>query len=82
MALDGVADLMQGSAFSMCLEKDIMAVARRVVPSPDIYERWSTLLSILDRDFRYNGYDEVAEAVSLENMRDPVAAYLFTIVMA
>ncbi|KAF9923458.1 hypothetical protein BGZ65_008865 [Modicella reniformis] len=82
LALDGVADLTRESDFSTFLDMDILAVARRVPPSPDIYERWPTLQPILDRVFLSNGYDEVAEAVRSENMRDPVAAYLFTIVMA
>ncbi|KAI1313035.1 hypothetical protein EDD11_002740 [Mortierella claussenii] len=82
LALDGIADLTQESAFSAYLEKGILGYARRVAPSPDIYERWPTLLPILDRVFRSNNYDEVAEAVRTENMKDPVAAYLFTVVMA
>ncbi|KAG0043075.1 hypothetical protein BGZ83_011874 [Gryganskiella cystojenkinii] len=38
--------------------------------------------SIRDRVIRSNNYDKVSEAVRSESMKDPVAAYLFTIVMA
>ncbi|KAF8954366.1 hypothetical protein BGZ46_002941, partial [Entomortierella lignicola] len=38
--------------------------------------------AILDRVFQSSSYNGVAEAVRSEDMRDPVAAYLMTIVMA
>ncbi|KAG0315200.1 hypothetical protein BGZ99_007608 [Dissophora globulifera] len=82
LALDEIADLTSESAFSASLEKNILAIAKMAPPSPDIYERWLMLRSILDRVCVFNRYDEVAKAVRKESMKDPVAAYLFTIVMA
>ncbi|KAG0343618.1 hypothetical protein BG004_005139 [Podila humilis] len=82
LALDGVADLMQDSEFSRSLDKNVMTTARRTDPPPNIYERWPTLLPVLDRVFRSNSYDDVAKAVRSEDMQDPIAAYLFSVVFA
>ncbi|KAF9934268.1 hypothetical protein FBU30_002686 [Linnemannia zychae] len=65
LALDGIADPTQESAFLAYLDKGTKDIARRAPPSPEIHND-----------------DEVAEAVRAEDMKDPVAAYMFTIVMA
>ncbi|KAK3809955.1 MAG: hypothetical protein J3Q66DRAFT_415099 [Benniella sp.] len=59
LALDGIADLTEGSSFSGSTEND--------------GER---------HPYQCKTYGEFSKAVRSENMQDPVAAYLFTIVMA
>ena len=82
LARDGIADLTHESTFSQVLGPTLLSVARRVDPAPDIYERWPTLRPICDRVFVSNNYDEVARAVRSESMHDPIAAYLFVVIMA
>ncbi|GJJ69646.1 hypothetical protein EMPS_01994 [Entomortierella parvispora] len=80
--LGGAADVTYESAFYIALEEDIQTAARDFPDPPDIYKRWPTLQPMLDRVLRSNRYEDVAKAVRLEGMMDPVASYLFTIVMA
>ncbi|KAF9338834.1 hypothetical protein BGZ91_007773 [Linnemannia elongata] len=82
LARDGIADLTHESTFSQVLDPTLLSVARRADPAPDVYERWPTLRPICDRVFVSNNYDEVARAVRSENMHDPIAAYLFVVIMA
>ncbi|KAF9127693.1 hypothetical protein BG015_004502 [Linnemannia schmuckeri] len=82
LARDGIADLMYDSSFCQTLDPTVLSIVRRAEPAPNIYERWPTLGPICDRVFVSNSYDEVACAVRSESMRDPIAAYLFVIIMA
>ncbi|KAF9112560.1 hypothetical protein BGX30_007252, partial [Mortierella sp. GBA39] len=82
LARDGIADLTHESTFSQVLGPTLLSVARRADPAPDIYKRWPTLRPICDRVFVSNNYDEVARAVRSESMHDPIAAYLFVVIMA
>ncbi|KAG0243602.1 hypothetical protein BGW41_001813 [Actinomortierella wolfii] len=82
LARDGIADLTHESTFSQALDPTLLSVARRADPAPDIYERWPTLRPIFERVFMSNHYDEVASAVRSESMHDPIAAYLFVVIMA
>jgi len=82
LARDGIADLTHDSLFCQTLDPTVLSTVRRAEPAPNIYERWPTLGPICNRVFASNNYDEVALAVRSENMRDPIAAYLFVIVMA
>ncbi|KAG0239357.1 hypothetical protein BGW41_007771 [Actinomortierella wolfii] len=79
---DGIADMTHGSSFAMTLPSNALSEARKVASTPDVDAKWPTLQGIADRVFRNNTYDEIAQAVRKENMEDPVAAYLFSIVMA
>lgn len=82
LARDGIADLTLNSTFSKALDPAVLSIARRVDPAPDIYERWPTLEAICNRVFASSHYDQVATAVRSESMQDPIAAYLFLIIMA
>ncbi|KAG0009068.1 hypothetical protein BGZ81_003650 [Podila clonocystis] len=82
LAHDGIADLTHDSLFCQMLDPTVLSTVRRAEPAPNIYERWPTLRPICNCVFASNNYDEVARAVRSENMRDPIAAYLFVIVMA
>jgi hypothetical protein len=82
LARDGIADLTQESPFCQTLDSTLLSIVRRVEPAPSIHERWPTLLPICDRVFVSNSYDEVARAIRSESMSDPIAAYLFVVIMA
>ncbi|KAG0012411.1 hypothetical protein BGZ81_001603 [Podila clonocystis] len=82
LARDWIANLMYDSTFCQVLDPALLPAVRRAEPAPDIYERWATLRSVLDRVFVSDRYDDVASAVRLESMQDPIAAYLFVIIMA
>ncbi|KAF9176654.1 hypothetical protein BGZ50_000137 [Haplosporangium sp. Z 11] len=82
LARDGIADLTNDSSFCQTLDPTLLSAIRRAEPAPNIYERWPTLGPILDRVFVSNNYDEVAHAICSESMHDPIAAYLFVIIMA
>ncbi|KAF9907905.1 hypothetical protein EC991_010418 [Linnemannia zychae] len=82
LARDGIADLTQDSPFCQALEPNIRSLVRRAEPAPDIHKRWPTLGPICDRVFASNNYDDVADAVRSESMQDPIASYLFVIIMA
>ncbi|KAK3811925.1 MAG: hypothetical protein J3Q66DRAFT_49613 [Benniella sp.] len=82
LARDGIADLTLNSTFSKALDPAVLSIARRVDPAPDIYKRWPTLEAICNRVFASDHYDQVATAVRSESMQDPIAAYLFLIIMA
>ncbi|KAK3842723.1 MAG: hypothetical protein J3R72DRAFT_125736 [Linnemannia gamsii] len=82
LARDGIADLTQDSLFCQTLEPNVLSIVRRAEPAPNIHERWPTLGPICDRVFMSNNYDDVANAVRSESMQDPIAAYLFVVIMA
>ncbi|KAG0022824.1 hypothetical protein BGZ82_010894 [Podila clonocystis] len=82
LARDWIANLMYDSMFCQVLDPVLLPPIRRAEPAPDIYERWPTLRSVLDRVFVSDRYDDVANAVRLESMQDPIAAYLFVVIMA
>ncbi|KAF9123438.1 hypothetical protein BGW39_008969 [Mortierella sp. 14UC] len=82
LARDGIMDLTQDSSFCQALKPNVRSLVRRAEPSPDIHERWPTLGPIFDRVFASNNYDDVANAVRSESMQDPIASYLFVIIMA
>ncbi|KFH63608.1 hypothetical protein MVEG_10302 [Podila verticillata NRRL 6337] len=82
VARDWIANLMYDSTFCQALEPALLSPVRRADPAPDIYERWPTLRAILDRVFVCDGYDDVANAIRSESMQDPIAAYLFVVIMA
>ncbi|KAG9062244.1 hypothetical protein KI688_006576 [Linnemannia hyalina] len=79
LARDGIADLTQESPFCQTLDSTLLSIVRRVEPRP---KHWPTLLPICDRVFVSNSYDEVARAIRSESMSDPIAAYLFVVIMA
>ncbi|KAF9173654.1 hypothetical protein BGX21_008757 [Mortierella sp. AD011] len=79
---DGIADMTHGSSFAMTLPSDILSEARKVAVIPDINVKWPTLQGISERVFRYNTFEDIAQAVKKEDMMDPIAAYMFSIVMA
>jgi len=79
---DGIADMTHGSSFAMTLPSNILSEARKVPAIPDINSKWPTLQGISERVFKYNTYEDIATAVKKEDMEDPVAAYMFSVVMA
>lgn len=82
LARDWIANLLYDSTFCQVLDPALLSPVRRAEPAPDIYERWPTLRSILDRVFLSDRYDDVASAVRSESMQDPIAAYIFVVIMA
>ncbi|KAG0286046.1 hypothetical protein BGZ97_007569, partial [Linnemannia gamsii] len=79
---DGIADMTHGSSFTMTLPSDILTEARKVPAIPDINAKWPTLQGISERVFKYNTYEGIATAIKKEDMTDPIAAYMFSVVMA
>lgn len=82
VARDWIANLMYDSTFCQALDPALLSAVRRADSAPDIYERWPTLRAIIDRVFVSDGYDDVANAIRSESMQDPIAAYLFVVIMA
>ncbi|KAF9934131.1 hypothetical protein BGZ65_003875 [Modicella reniformis] len=66
----------------MSLPSDILSEARKVAVVPDINAKWPTLQGISERVFKHNSYDDIARAIKKEDMEDPTAAYMFSVVMA
>lgn len=80
LSRDDIADVTCGSPLSMYLPKHVFPSAREVAPVPDIYSKWSTLQALSDRVFGYSTYEDVAKAIRKEDMQDPIAFYLISIV--
>jgi len=83
LARDGVADLTPGSMFVESLPPHIAMVVN--IPksaSIDIYQKWPTLGSILERVFKSSDYDGIALAVKKEDMTDPLAFYMASVIMS
>ncbi|ORZ07749.1 hypothetical protein BCR41DRAFT_388817 [Lobosporangium transversale] len=79
---DGIADLTPGSTFLEGLAPGASSAARRVATTPDIYTKWPTLQEIMKRVFVSSSYDDVSKAIKKENMEDPIAAYMFAVIMS
>ncbi|GJJ71634.1 large subunit ribosomal protein L18e [Entomortierella parvispora] len=79
---DGIADLTHGSSFAMSLHSDVLLEARRVAAIPNINEKWPTLPEIFDRVFKHSDYEDITRAIQSEDMKDPIAKYMFSVVMA
>ncbi|KAF9086019.1 hypothetical protein BGX29_001651 [Mortierella sp. GBA35] len=76
LALDGIADVTPGSAFSLYLSQEERALAI-TTSVKDINERWRSLSSILSRVCaRSHSYDDVVEALDKEDASDRVVKYL------
>ncbi|KAF8933645.1 hypothetical protein BGZ47_010776, partial [Haplosporangium gracile] len=78
LALDGIADVTPGSAFSQTLSPEQrMLVNDSIVSDKDIEERWPSLSSILARVCaRSSSYDDVVEALSKEVVNERIIDYL------
>ncbi|KAG0303201.1 hypothetical protein BGZ98_006903 [Dissophora globulifera] len=76
LARDGIADLSVSSKFRKSLGPDIGKAASRLSQVGDLQATWPTLTNILDRVFAKHHYDDVADAITNENMKDPVARYI------
>ncbi|KAI7817895.1 hypothetical protein BC939DRAFT_311241 [Gamsiella multidivaricata] len=71
-----------GSMFSKELLPDVLSAAKRVAIIPDMNAKWPTLQAISERVFTSNNYDDVARAIKKEDMEDPIAAYMISIMMS
>ncbi|KAG0296007.1 hypothetical protein BGZ97_004659, partial [Linnemannia gamsii] len=76
LARDGVADLSVGSKFRKSLAPDVGKTATKLARAGELHATWLTLAGILGRVFCKNHYDDVAEAITDESMKDPVARYI------
>ncbi|KAF9993837.1 hypothetical protein BGZ79_001449 [Entomortierella chlamydospora] len=79
---DGIADMTPDSIFSKELPPGVSSIARRVAAIPVINTKWPTLQAISERVFISNSYDDVVKAIKKEDMEDPIAAYMFSVVMS
>ncbi|KAF9417145.1 hypothetical protein BGZ76_004551 [Entomortierella beljakovae] len=82
-ARDDIADLSPGSSF----EKSLPSQIRPSISFPediniDINEWFPTLSGVFDRVFRTNDFDEISLAVKREDLTDPVAFYLISIIVS
>lgn len=76
LALDGVADITPGSAFSHTLSVEERTSAN-IVYAKSIDERWHSLSAILSRVCgRCYSYDEVVNALRKEDTNEPIIDYL------
>ncbi|KAF9125929.1 hypothetical protein BGX30_000231 [Mortierella sp. GBA39] len=80
LARDGVADLSVGSKFRKSLAPDIGKAASKFGLVGELQATWPTLTGILGRVFAKNHYDDVAEAITDESMKDPVARYIMSVI--
>jgi hypothetical protein len=80
LARDGVADLSVGSKFRKNLAPDVGRTATKLGLVGELHANWPTLTGILSRVFAKNHYDDVAEAITDESMKDPVARYIMSII--
>ncbi|KAG9065189.1 hypothetical protein KI688_002512 [Linnemannia hyalina] len=76
LARDGVANLSVGSKFRKSLAPDVGKAATKLGLVGELHTIWPTLTDILGRVFAKNHYDDVAEAITDESMKDPVARYI------
>ncbi|KAF8944282.1 hypothetical protein BGZ47_004423 [Haplosporangium gracile] len=77
LALDGIADVTQGSEFALTLTQEELTLANATSTSdPDINARWPRLLLILSRVcVLSHSYDDVTRALKKEE-DDPIVDYL------
>lgn len=80
LSRDDITDVTCGSSFSKYLPEHVFPIAREVAPVPNIYSKWPTLQALSDRVFGYSTYEDVAKAIRKEDMEDPIAFYLISIV--
>ncbi|KAF8976039.1 hypothetical protein BGZ46_008637 [Entomortierella lignicola] len=80
-ARDNIADLSPGSSFGNHLPSQIKPVIHfPEIEEINLYEIWPTLHDVFERVFRTDSFDEVASAVKKEDLTDPVAFYLISII--
>ncbi|KAG0012694.1 hypothetical protein BGZ80_011572 [Entomortierella chlamydospora] len=81
---DQIADLTGGSEFSEFLnQRQESEGLEDFVPTASIAETWPTLNGIFKRILKSGlTYDEVADTVKAESMKDPIAGYAYDIVSA
>lgn len=76
LALDGIADITPGSAFSRFLPVEERTLANTICVK-SINENWQSLSSILSRVCgQCHSYDEVVKALRKEDTNEPVVDYL------
>ncbi|KAF9916846.1 hypothetical protein FBU30_001139 [Linnemannia zychae] len=63
LVLDGIAGITPESSFSKTLLTESLSSARENAIILDINAKWPTLQGISERDFKYNTYEHIAEAV-------------------
>lgn len=82
LALDGIADVTPGSAFSLTLSHEQrMLVNADIISDKDIEERWPSLSSILSRVCApLRSYDDVVEALRKEVVNEPIMDYFRVII--
>ncbi|KAG0380365.1 hypothetical protein BGX24_008815 [Mortierella sp. AD032] len=80
LARDGVADLSVGSKFRRSLAPEVGKAASKLGLVGELHATWPTLTGILGRVFAKNHYDDVAEAITHESMKDPVARYIMSVI--
>ncbi|KAG0042953.1 hypothetical protein BGZ83_011999 [Gryganskiella cystojenkinii] len=78
---DWIADFSSGSEFEQALPAHLRpALDLSELAAIDVNTRWPTLKLVFERVFKKNGYDEIASAVKKEDLADPIAFYLISIV--
>ncbi|KAF9102278.1 hypothetical protein BGX27_011053 [Mortierella sp. AM989] len=83
LARDGIADLTPDSDFMKFLTPNVASDARKSRLEPiDITKIWPTFATISERVFKSTKYDDIAAAIKKEDMSDPVASYMFSIIMS
>ncbi|KAF9173920.1 hypothetical protein BGX21_011263 [Mortierella sp. AD011] len=84
LAKDQIADLTGGSEFSEFLnQRQESEGLEDFVPTASIAETWPTLNGIFKRILKSGlTYDEVADTVKAESMKDPIAGYAYDVVSA
>jgi hypothetical protein len=76
LALDGIADVTPGSAFSRTLSIEERSLASVVNPK-SVDEKWQCLSPILNRVCgQWSSFDEVVEALRQEDAKEPIVNYL------
>ncbi|KAF9415395.1 hypothetical protein BGZ76_004802 [Entomortierella beljakovae] len=82
-AQDNIADLSFGSSFGKYLPSQIVPDVN--FPETDevnIYETWPTLSAVFERVFQSDDFDKISLAVKKEDLTDPVAFYLISIIVS
>ncbi|KAF9972830.1 hypothetical protein BGZ75_001357, partial [Mortierella antarctica] len=76
LALEGIADVISGSAFSRTLPAEKRSLVSIVGPK-SVDEKWECLSPILNRICgQRSSYDEVVEALRQEDAKEPIVDYL------
>jgi len=82
-ARDWIADFSSGSQFEQALPAHLTpALNLSELAIIDIFTRWPTLATVFDRVFASNSYDDVVSAIKNEDLADPVAFYLISIIVS